>query len=668
LLVGITVLTSTALAIMLLSFDGPVDHLDMDVEAFVSPGAGGWGTGDEVVTLRHLGGEPLPKERAVIQLVVDGAVTTVQAAQLDTHSAAFADGRLGFGETWSYRLGIPSAATVVVRVVATGDGSHVVTESKLAATLAAPCAGDLTPPTVAQWTTTPQDVSAGTVGPVTVTVLVLDNCAGVDTASPPRLHSRLDPGTNPPFTDHGPMTQVAVNQWRGTIPDPGWASRAGQVLQYHVAPLRDLAGNTGQSVTVSDPVQVACAVDVTPPTVQAVVQDPGDVSTLTVGSVTVTATLTDDCAGMSADAVPQLWYRIQDGTGPPFVQAGPPTSLGNNQWRATIPSHPWSTLSGRILQYEFRNLVDRNGNTGTGGSTSDTIQTVASVHFPATFTATVGTVSNFANAQSASDGGAEATLAEGATTTSQTTSAFNANTVVSSTNWLNPTLGFASDNLFATTVASGSVLRYGLADPTPGGTIQSVMLKAETSILGYSNDQFTLQGCLGGTCNAALTLPGSPATGPDTITTYDITTLRPGGGAWSWTDLNALEARILTVAQGAADGTWRVDRVWMEVTYTATVHSMNVEFTWSGVPAGGTKTLELRHRVSGDTFVVQVWDGATWNTRAPSLTGASLSIYQYQLTNAELNAGAPRVRFLDANPTGTAQGLLFLEYARITTV
>ncbi|MGD9570857.1 MAG: hypothetical protein AB7V62_03090 [Thermoleophilia bacterium] len=67
------------------------------------------------------------------------------------------------------------------------------------------------------------------------------------------------------------------------------------------------------------------------------------------------------------------------------------------------------------------------------------------------------------------------------------------------------------------------------------------------------------------------------------------------------------------------------------------------------VPAGTTATLELRARTSGEPFAVEVWDGATWTTRA-TVTAASLTTLTHGLTAAEWNGGDVRVRF---TATGT---------------
>jgi hypothetical protein len=68
-----------------------------------------------------------------------------------------------------------------------------------------------------------------------------------------------------------------------------------------------------------------------------------------------------------------------------------------------------------------------------------------------------------------------------------------------------------------------------------------------------------------------------------------------------------------------------------------------------GVPVGSTHTLEVRARTTGEPFDVQVWDGATWTTRASAAAAApAWGNASHGLTAAEWNGGTVRVRFVDA--------------------
>jgi flagellin-like protein len=234
------------------------------------------------------------------------------------------------------------------------------------------------------------------------------------------------------------------------------------------------------------------------------------------------------------------------------------------------------------------------------------------------------------------------------------------------------TLG-ASDDSWATfnqnTVQS---LGLSLADPVGGsGTITNVFLKAELSITGRSNDDFTLQACFGLTCSAASpSLIGAGAGTTDATYGYDLSLLRPGGGSWSWTDINNLEARVNPVLNSGRDGTWRVDKVWVEV--SGTTYALDARFGFTGVPAGTTQSLNLAYRTAGDTYTLAVCQDAlttcgAWTTRGTALTSTTLVQWVYQLTPAEYNGGAPRIRIQDATPTSPTQGTLDLDFVRVVT-
>jgi fibronectin type 3 domain-containing protein len=296
---------------------------------------------------------------------------------------------------------------------------------------------------------------------------------------------------------------------------------------------------------------------------------------------------------------------------------------------------------------------------------SGPVKTFTSSNIP-----TTGTVTNFANAQSDSDAGAEATLTE-ANTAAPTVHTLNANSTEASSGWTTPTNGWASDNQYAKATASNKLLRYGLTNPSGSGAITSVVIKAEVSILDATpppDDKFRLTACFS-TNNCGTEGPSTGAATTDSVISYDVTSAKPGGGAWTWTDLNNLQARVKTDATGSVDGTWQVDRVWIEATSTPpAIQKLEVQFLFTGVPGGATKSLELSYRVapSTDTFIVQVWNGTAWTTRGTALNATSATDWTYMLTAAEYQGGSPKIRFLDAT-SGSAQGVLYVGYARIVT-
>lgn len=687
LMVGITVMTATALGLMLLSFQGPAKQIHVETAVTVDPGTGGWGTGDELVRIRHLGGDPMLGSKSEVVIKVGSATTRLTGSGL---GSTWLDGVLTTGEVWDYRMTIAQGAPVSVFVIGGGTGpATLVSKSSIVAaatTSTNPCATDTAPPTVLQWSQSPSQVTGQTVGSVVVTAQVTDACYGANPSVTPSLFFRITP--DPAFTNVGPMTSIGANQWRGTIPAQSWSSLVGRNLEYFIGVLTDLGGNAGNSATRSVTILLDCSSDTTPPTATSLTQNPTDVRSSTTGAVVVTVVVADDCAGVDSATPPKLLYRLNDATNPAFTDLGAMTVVSPTSWSGTIPSQVWATHAGKTLQYYVSGMRDRNGNLGTSATNSDLVDAINTYTYVATNTPVKGTVAAFANAQSASDSGAEASISEFNAGGSLSTQSFNANGIVSALGWTGATVTNvqASDDVRATystaNPTTANALRVALQDPVgSSATVNQVVLYAEVSIINDPNDQFQLQACFAfGLCSQAGigTAPAAPGTAitvgsTDTIIGFDITGLRPGGGTWSVTDTQNLEALVIQIQQGGNSGTWRVDRVWMEVTTSTNSFSTDIQMGWTGVPAGLSQNLELLYRVTGDTFVVQVCQDAlstcgTWTTRGVALTATGSTPWTYVLTTAEYNAGAPRIRFLDSNPTGAVQGFLYLDYARVSTL
>lgn len=671
LLVGITVVMATGLSLVILNIPGPTDLVHAELRFSLDAGTGGWGTGDEEVRVSHLGGEPLARDQARILITISGTTETFEDNAL---IGPFTDGQLTIGETWSVTktlsTGLPVAVDVITLEV---GGGRIISGGTLTSPGMSvdPCAADGTAPVVAIWNQAPNDVATATTGAVTVRADITDNCAGVNTTVAPHLWYRINDGGNPAYTDLGAMSLTGPSQWSGDIPDPTWANHQDEVLEYYVAGMQDLNGNSGDSPVRSDTIQAGdpCATETNPPTVNTWTQTPNDVNTQTSGAVTVEAILTDDCAGVDESVDPDLFYRVNDGSDPAYASVAM-TRTATDTWQADIPDQGWNGLSGDTLEYYVGGMTDLNGNVGDSTVQQDAIQFVLVYTYVDSFTATSGTVSSFANAQSASDSSAVATITEAGTAGGSTTATLDANAVDGLTSgWSNGANGFSSDDSRATSTNSGARLQYGLADPgVSSGTITSVVIRAEVSISGYNNDAFTLYACFDGTCNAGSTVSGS---GSDVVRSYDVTSARPGGGSWSWSDINNLELRIDTVQNSGGgppqDGTWRVDHAFAEVTYQGQTYDTDVRMDFSGVPIGLGYQLELRYRTSGDTFNVQVWNGLSWTTRGATLNSGTLDTWSYSLTASEYQLGSPRVRFVDNTPAGTTQGSLELDYVRVLT-
>jgi FlaG/FlaF family flagellin (archaellin) len=675
LMVGITVIMASVLGLLLLSFKGPTPLVHSSLAVSLDPGQNGWGTGDESVRITHNGGDAL--KASLSRLIITVGSTTTTYTGTSQLGSAWADGTLKVGETWQRTFTISSGQPVGVVVVGSQDGNSpavLVNNALVASATSAtqPCATDTAPPTVILWTQNPNTITGSTSGPITITAQLTDGCWGVNPNTVPDLFWRITPATT--YTDQGAMTSVGTNTWQGTIPGQNWLNQVGYTLQYHVGPLTDLGGNTGNSPDQSSIIQANCNSDNNPPTVQSISQAPADLkSTTSASPLVVTAVVQDDCAGVDLATNPHFLYRFNNnGNNPNYTDAGPMSRITGTTWRGSTPSENWILLTGQTVDYYVGGMRDSNGNVGNSATYHDTVEAVATYTYVASNTPTTGTVSAFPSAQSSTDGGAWATVAEGGTAGAQVTVTFNANGVASSTGWITPSSAFASDNLYATyatdTPSSSNDLKLNLQDPVvTTGTITSVILHAEVSQTSNNNDGFKLYACLsGGLCDALSPLGGQSAS--DVTMNYDISSLRPGGGSWSWADITNLQGVVDLVQQGSRDGIWQVDRVWVDVTSSTITYSTDVRMDFTGVPAGTYQTLELQYWVTGDTFTVQVWNGAAYVNHGVALTASGSTYWSTALSAPEYNGGAPRFKIIDVNPTGTVQGNVLLDYVRMSTI
>lgn len=436
----------------------------------------------------------------------------------------------------------------------------------------------------------------------------------------------------------------------------------------------------------------SCANDLQPPQVVAWSQVPANLQSIYVGTVQVTATVSD-CTGVNQAFPPTLTWGVFPGNSPSGTITM--TAQTGNRWTATIPTQVWSLSAGKTLQYylgPLRDLVNPPNILTQSPTQSDALGPFTT--YVTTNVAGTGTVSNFANAQSATDSNAEAALGEGLTGAAGSVNLLPDVPPVSATAnaWIASSDVVISDEVMATTTTNNAFVRYSLGNQgaTPGA-INSVIARLEQDICLNPclsppvgpisvDDGWRIQACyntgyLAGICSAqsARLVGTTSSNAADTVLSYDITNLRPGGGAWSWTDINNLELTVTTDRQGAQDGTWRADQLHLQVGYIPG-YTMAVEFRWSNLPAGTSQTLQLNYRTAVDTFSVQVFDPTANNgigafqTRGLLLSSPTLVPWSYAMTAAEYNNGNPRILFVDSTPTGATQGNVFIEYARINTI
>ncbi|HLF16722.1 MAG TPA: type IV pilin N-terminal domain-containing protein [Candidatus Thermoplasmatota archaeon] len=632
---------------------------------------------DSGYVVTHAGGEPVQVSDGTLYVNVDGAQQAIPLTSLVGDSC----GTLPSGATqWTIgeSLYITCYAKKVYGDTVTVGGVFLVASNAVLAEdgVRGTACSDTDAPNVQAWLRSPADVTTATVGAVTVTTTMTDDCSGVDTTTNPTLHYRVNDGGNPAYTSAGAMTRTTGTTWQGSINGPVWSAQGGRTLEYYVAGQKDLGGNVQANTpndVQSDLVQTGCGADTSPPTVQAWQQSPANVDRLTTGAVTVTATFTDACWGVDTATNPTLYSRLNDGSNPAYASSGAMTRTTGTTWQGTIADPTWALQGGKTLQYYVAGQRDLGSNVQANTPNdvqSDLVDATSQAAYVGANAATTGTVTNFANAQSASDGNAEASLIEGV----------SANPTTLTLSGTSPTGSSGVANVGNALADDGNVARLDVLNDrldvsgftVPGGAtgISSVTIGFEgKKRSGTSGDpqvtlSYLVSGVAGGTTRV-VTLSS-------TATEQEFTQVVTGDRAWTVANVNAMTVHILRNSADSGFQDADVDHVYVIVTYTTNTYAMSIEFTWSGVPAGTTNALDLRYRTTTDTFNAQVCQDAsptcgTWTTRGTTLNSASLTAWSYVLTAAEYNSGSPRVRFLDVTPTGTSQGSLFLEYARVVT-
>lgn len=559
------------------------------------------------------------------------------------------------------------------------------------------CPSDTTPPTELNWVQTPGDVKTTTVGAITVRVTLTDNCYGVSQTVAPRLFFRINGGTNPAYTDAGLMSLTGTSTWQGTIPSQNWAIQGGKTLEYYVTGQSDRGGNIKSGIgalrgDLIDTNPVSTYVSTNTPAIGTVTNfgamqsagDAGAAATLTEAIALRTTTLA--ATGVVTGQTAAQWTNpsnalISDGA------VASTTSATRNLQIALADT----LLTGTVTKVQLRAQVAIQGASsgdgfrlracfgGTCGTQSATV-TVGTSATWITFDATAarpggGTwswqdlqdleirLTNYSTNPTGETWRVDAV--EAAITHTGTRSTLGAMaTLANPGTYTTPNNAWASNNLYATVASTNAAVTYGIADQVGSpGTVSAVTLAVEASIVGFSDDGFSLQACLGATC-----APSSPfLTSAASDSALRFVTTRPGGGSWTWADINALSVQVTALRSGAGDGTWRIDYAWIEVDYNpGNVYNLDIQFDFSGVPAAGTQTLELRYAASSDTFQVWVWDGSTYRVRGSNLNAATMSHWSYVLTASEYNSGAPRIRVMDTI-AGASAASLQIDYLRVTS-
>ncbi len=301
------------------------------------------------------------------------------------------------------------------------------------------------------------------------------------------------------------------------------------------------------------------------------------------------------------------------------------------------------------------NVSDGNGGTDSDQTTVTIVDAdgsgggVSHTYVDCPMSATTGTVSNCSNARSDSDGGASAVLTEESTSTS-TTSKYDADTLVSSTSVTDPSNVLVSDDAradFTSTSSTLEVTGFDLPDDATGVTSVVIGFEARKDQGGGQNPTLELTYDVGGTAGSTG-LSTTVSTTSDAAHTVNVT------GDRSWTVADVEDISLTLEMTDQQNRVAEVDHVFVTVrTESGDEYNLLVEGSFSSVPDGTTHLLQIRYHIDSDadadTFDVEVWDGSTWNDRG-DLTSTSFDTFEYTLTAGEWQSGFPQVRFVDKIP------------------
>ncbi len=233
------------------------------------------------------------------------------------------------------------------------------------------------------------------------------------------------------------------------------------------------------------------------------------------------------------------------------------------------------------------------------------------------------------------------------------------------TGFTNSGNGRLSDNAYAASAAGGDQCAYttfGFSIPA-GSTITKVELGDESYGLGNDRWTLTLSWDGGTSWCAGVTTPQLPASDPNSYTFYDFTSCR----AWTPAEVNNIASRFTHTVAGTADTDY-LDANVARVSYIPPGnYQANIQYNWTGVPAGQNQRLSVEGHIVDENVVVQILTPpSTWNTRL-TLNNVTDQTLTYDLTAAEYNGGGPAIRFVDALGSDAIQSDFYLDRIFILT-
>jgi uncharacterized membrane protein len=294
--------------------------------------------------------------------------------------------------------------------------------------------------------------------------------------------------------------------------------------------------------------------------------------------------------------------------------------------------------------------------------------------YPSSYSTVKGTVIDFANQQSADDGGAYSTLAE-----RSVTGGGNLNITEGFEHGGAIPAGWTFQNAWGIKTNRVRTGSYSAGVTGAAGTT-NILISAPFDFTGKSNVHLTFYDYASAAAAASTIKVDASIDGGATWTVPVKATFTVSNGSWGTRnddqDLSSLAGksnvkfRWTLVKAGATTSYVVIDDVTFTATGTATVNDMEIYENITSIPAADNHTLELRYELANtnDNFNVQVWNGSVWNTRGSTLNSTSWTDWSYKLLDNEVISGTVQVRFVDVNPSSTAQDNILKDYLRVKSV
>jgi hypothetical protein len=650
-LIGITVVAAAGFGLLILNFRGPTDTQHTQLSITVGPGADGvWaGANGAELRIRHLGGEPLQQAGAKVVYQESGQAPT-------SVTPTFAGGQLTVGQSWTRAItALPGDAIPVQVVARSKDLTLLLATSTITAGSTVPTSIWVTAANAATGSVEPANPLAGAQSDTdSDAFLALDEGASAGTPSAFTLSPSGTSGTatNPSFvsTQDGTnaaqltggqfvqatygapsgfvVSQVRVNAVMKATQASTPAAYGGVVATGTMTGTSQNFVQTSTTVTGSagDVYLAAVASGMSPSKAVSSVTGPPGVTWTQVGAAT-------NSAGQL-----EVWLGLGTPTSAAAVRANFQFKSGSD-----IPENAAIAVtrySGVDASSASQAVQATQSGTGSPSGTSVTLPAIAGTASSGIFYAALN--------------GVTATGAQGVT--------------------------FATPGSERADVDPGTLnkVQLGVADGTAAAT--NGLSATLSSAASWQAISLTLRPIIPPlpTVTLSYTLSGGP-TGATTLSptltagyvtyTADITADRP---SWSPADVGNIAVRVTyTTSTGS---TVQVDylSVTGTITSSAATYSLSatLDFAFGATVMGSSETVQMRYKTNGvDSFSVAVLTGATPRTCPGTLSSTTYTVFSCALLlPGEHNGGTPRIRITDTTPSGTNQGVISIEYARLVVL